>query len=134
MKRKHPLLASAILAVCVIVLAVVLWFTKGTFTMSTETLHIGAVLLDSAEVTADQSAVIDELDGLKWTNLLGEIDSAPISDGTIEIIAVHDNAPAHFVLNPDQAIFYRDAGPFSYYATADPEQLYQSILSLISVP
>lgn len=132
MKKKAVLITTGILAILVIALAVVLWFTKGTFTMNTETLHIGAVNLGTTEVSADASALVEELDGLKWTNLMGQINAPDISDDTIQIIAVHDDAPAHFVLAPDMAVFYRSAdGPFSYYAAENPEQLYQAVLELI---
>ena len=133
MKKKPVLLTSVILAVCVIAVAVVLWFTKGSFTMNTETLRIGAVDLGTTTVTADLTELTELLDGQKWTCLLGGVNSIPISDDTIMIDGAHDDAPAHFVLDPDRALFYRSAdGPFSFYTLENPEQLYQQVRSLIN--
>ena len=131
MKKRAVWVAVGILAVCVIVLAV-LWGTKGTFVMDTEELRIGQVLLGTTEAAADEAALREELDGQKWTCLPGGIGRLTVTEDTVSIDGVYEDGPAHFVLEPDRALFYRSAdGPFSFYTVENPEQLYQRVRELL---
>ena len=131
MKKRVIWIAVGILAVCVIVLAV-LWCTKGTFTMDTEELRIGQVLLGTTEAAADEAALREALDGQRWTCLPNGNERLTITEDTVSIDGAYEDGPAHFVLEPDRALFYRSAdGPFSFYTADDLEQLYQRVRELL---
>lgn len=131
MKKRVIWVAVGILAVCVIVLAV-LWCTKGTFTMDAEELHIGQVLQGTTEAAADEAALREALDGQNWTCLPGGPGRLTVTEDTISIDGAYEDGPAHFVLEPDRALFYRSAdGPFSFYTVENPEQLYRRVRELL---